>query len=325
MNKYNLVKDYRFLIGVFAVCLLVLIFALFGKNDGMATATEVTEVPESIREQFDKDVKLNGIYHYTTDDKYYTLLTFGEIVGVGMTVQTDATEDSIYFNVDTRELDSTQPALIYKLFECSTENTDANILKLLNPTYGVGTVGVNVGYVTPNYSTEAHGQAESNGPSESDGESIGTTGVNGINSSKSFNESKAVETDEIPTEFYIAPIEDISIPDRIFKADNNVILTEGLYSFEYEVRDTGTYVTSATPLSDITCFAYIDTFDQENNVADIEVRDAFCGLTTGFTVNTEGLNQHSIEEMINAQSGGYMLNLQLAPIEGGLKIEKAIY
>ncbi len=142
-----------------AICIVMAILVVAGtifavqRNTKHYTATEITieDLPESIKGKAEADIQEGGAYFYREGDDAdtsYVALSFGKQLDMSMDVTITDIEDGLYFSISPMQTTS-EEKLVYKLYETDAPsiNTDKNILK--NPRLVKGSVGINVGYLTP--------------------------------------------------------------------------------------------------------------------------------------------------------------------------------
>lgn len=275
---------------IIVVGFIVLAFSLglYFYSTNEPHTVEVTEPPKFLAEQIKNDAQKAGIYIYdanNADGAYqnYVLLSFGEVVGVTMTVDWQFENgqfknDSVYFTVDTEEVQSNQPAVIYRLYKTTANNIGCNELKLINPTYGVGTTGCNIGWLE-----------------------IADKGS-----------------------YYITPLLDISVPDRVFTAKANLgSLTHGLYDYNYEVTASGPVITSVKPIDQFKITGKVRNLSTEANTVDIVVYDSFSEQEVLVTPDISDTPTDIINLLSDAEKEEYEISVMLKDNAGVLKIANA--
>ena len=142
-----------------AICAVMAILVVAGtifavqRNTKQYTATEIAmeDLPESIKEKVEADIQEGGAYFYREGDDAntsYVALSFVKQIDMSMDVNITDIEDGLYFSISPVQTTS-EDKLVYKLYETDAPsiNTDKNILR--NPRLVKGSVGINVGYLTP--------------------------------------------------------------------------------------------------------------------------------------------------------------------------------
>ena len=131
---------------IVAICAGGLIYSHIASDKG-PYVTEVEEVPPSVEADFEKDVKSPGMHEYEALGSTYVLLTFGETSGIDMTVDPDVSGNSVYFNIGSEKVSEQDVRCVYRLYRTNAGEISADENKLKAPGYGVGSEGVNIGFV----------------------------------------------------------------------------------------------------------------------------------------------------------------------------------
>lgn len=135
------------LILVLFIGLVALAISAFKPKTSIVAVEEISLVPEVISEQVETDKAIPGMHQYEALGNTYVLLTFGETCGYAMNVTPKTDESSVHFEVHADQVSSTEIKCEYKLFKVGAKavSADENVLK--NPGYGVGSEGLNIGWV----------------------------------------------------------------------------------------------------------------------------------------------------------------------------------
>lgn len=137
-------------LAILLVLMSAIIFGIriFTKDTTQIIAVEeLTQAPDAITEQVEADKLSPGMHIYDSLNNYYVLLTFGETCGYVMNVMPNATEDSVHFAVSAEEVASTVIEPVWRLYKVGTAAISADEGTLKNLGYGVGSRGLNIGYV----------------------------------------------------------------------------------------------------------------------------------------------------------------------------------
>lgn len=132
----------------------VLIFAIWRAHTppaAMATVTEVAEneVPADIAASIHQDALTPGFYEYEAGADTYVMLTFGEVSGIALNVTPNIDGTSVYFAASGTDVSDMDVAAEYRVFRTDATAISADEQALKNPYYGVGSAGMNIGWVSP--------------------------------------------------------------------------------------------------------------------------------------------------------------------------------
>ena len=114
-------------------------------------SVEVVEEDASFEELVKDDIPKAGLHTYDLGDgNKLVLLSFGEVIGLGMSATPNIDGPSVYFSVSAVDIAvGSGPRYVYRLYKTDAKGISADMDVLLNPGYGVGSEGVNVGWVEP--------------------------------------------------------------------------------------------------------------------------------------------------------------------------------
>lgn len=104
-------------------------------------------VPEEIMTLMQKDASTAGFYQYDGEDCEYVMLSYGEISGISMNVVPQISDNSVYFAVSGTDVIGTETEPVYRIYKTNASAISADELALKSPHYGVGTSGMNVGWI----------------------------------------------------------------------------------------------------------------------------------------------------------------------------------
>lgn len=273
--KFELTSIYpKIMAGIIAVGIITGIGLAIAKSHSKPeiTVEQITDVPDSIAEQVEADKETAGFYQYDALGNKYVLLTFGETSGLAMSVTPNIDGKSVYFAIGTTEVVEDTVDCEYQLYKTDAESISADETKLKNPAYGVGSEGINVGWV----------ERTENGA------------------------------------YFITPIMDTSPTDRVFDTAGDANLSNGLYSYTYQIQSSGAFVSECTKISDYTCHAIIDKC--EDTTADILLGDQKIRLK----VDIQGLDDASVELLNVAKENDSLIEICLTDTGSQLAISKVM-
>lgn len=133
------------------VFLGAILLLLFNKPQSVPQAAveeaAFNTLPQDIAEAVAEDLATPGYYEYEAGPNTYVLLTYGEVTDVAMNVTPRIDGTSVYFAVSSTKV--TQPELmpVYRLFLTDATAISADETALMSPYYGVGSSGMNIGWV----------------------------------------------------------------------------------------------------------------------------------------------------------------------------------
>lgn len=105
------------------------------------------DIPEEIMTHIQEDASTAGFYQYESEDGEYAMLSYGEVSGVSMNVVPQISDNSVYFAVSSTEIVGIETEPVYRVYKTNASAISADELALKSPYYGVGTSGMNIGWV----------------------------------------------------------------------------------------------------------------------------------------------------------------------------------
>lgn len=108
---------------------------------------EVTELPEKLADMIIADAATAGFYTYEADNGTYVLMSYGSCAGLDMNVRYALEDDSVYFDAEAVSVADMTIHDEYRVYFTNATAISANETTLKNPGYGIGSVGLNTGWV----------------------------------------------------------------------------------------------------------------------------------------------------------------------------------
>lgn len=137
---------------IIAACLICAIVAvplyLSSRDKPQETVVEeVTELPEALVDAITVDAATAGFYTYEADGGTYVLMSYGSCAGLDMNVRYAMEDGSVYFDAEAVAVADVTVHDEYRVYFTNANAISANEVTLKNPGYGVGSVGLNTGWV----------------------------------------------------------------------------------------------------------------------------------------------------------------------------------
>lgn len=108
---------------------------------------EVTELPEALVDAITADAATAGFYTYEADGGAYVLMSYGSCAGLDMNVRYAMEDGSVYFDAEAVAVADVTVHDEYRVYFTNANAISANEVTLKNPGYGIGSVGLNTGWV----------------------------------------------------------------------------------------------------------------------------------------------------------------------------------
>lgn len=104
-------------------------------------------ISEEVMNLIQEDAATAGFYQYESEDGIYVMLSYGEVSGISMNVVPQISDNSVYFTVSGTDVVGADTEPVYRIYKTDASAISADELALKSPYYGVGTSGMNVGWV----------------------------------------------------------------------------------------------------------------------------------------------------------------------------------
>lgn len=146
--NFKITRIIFLIIGITLGCLIAWLLNFFFVGH-TPTVEEILaqDVPEEVMTHIQEDVSTAGFYQYDGEDCAYVMLSYGEVSGISMNVVPQINDNSVYFAVSGTEVVGTETEAVYRIYKTNASAISADELALKSPHYGVGTSGMNVGWI----------------------------------------------------------------------------------------------------------------------------------------------------------------------------------
>lgn len=131
------------------VCVVAIVLLCLSLRDRPqeTVVEEVTELPEALAEAMTADAATAGFYTYEAEKGTYVLMSYGSCAGIDMSVRYAVEDDSVYFDPEAIAVADVSVHDEYCVYFTNASAISANEVVLKNPGYGIGSVGLNTGWV----------------------------------------------------------------------------------------------------------------------------------------------------------------------------------
>lgn len=108
-----------------------------------------TDIPGSVLSAMNDDIDTAGFYKYDAGSDTYVLLSLGNVANIGLSVTPQIDGTSVHFALSGVEVSDPEVHQVFRVFKTDAVAVSADEKVLENPYYGVGSEGMNVGWVEP--------------------------------------------------------------------------------------------------------------------------------------------------------------------------------